>query len=138
MSNNIKKKRSGSTFIVVIGILAIIIFAATMFMSSTIHEGKQTTMSIRGLHASSLAEAAIERAMNKLAKNINKIDKNDPNPNDNMAITLRLPATEGSASLLNNQNQSANLGDDKELNLCDKAKKEFEFKKDDLVNEDFN
>ena len=122
MINSIKNKKSGSTFIVVIGILAIIIFAATMFMSSTIHEGKQTAMSIRGLHASSLAEAAIERAMNKICKNINKIDMSDPNPNDNLAITLRLPASEGSSSLLNYQNQSANLGDDKELNLCDNAK----------------
>ncbi len=136
--NNKRLKRSGSTFIVVIGILAIIIFAASLFMSSTVQEGRQTKMSIRGLHANSLAEAAIERAMTKLSKNINKIDKNDPNPNENMAVTIRLPAAEGSSSLLSYANQSANLGDDQELNLSDAAKREFEFNKDDLKNEDLD
>lgn len=135
---NIEKiKRSGSTFIAVVGILSVIIFSATSFMSSTIQEGKQTNLSIRGLHANSLAEAAIERAMSQLIKEINKIDlKSNVNlsslePKD-FAITLRLPATEGSASLAKEYKVGSNLGDDKELVLCDAAKGEIEFSKEDL------
>lgn len=124
-------KKSGSAFIVVIGILAVIIFAATMFMTSTVQEGRETNMSIRGLHATSLAEAALERAMSKLMVDINKIDL-QKTKSDALAVTLRFPAKEKSSSL----NQSGSLGTDKELDLGS-ANKEFEFKKDDLQNVSF-
>lgn len=119
-------KKSGSAFIIVIGILAVIIFAATMFMSSTIQEGKQTSMSIRGLHANSLAEAAIERAMSKIIREINHIDL-DKTTKDDLAVTLRFPIKEKSGKL----DQTGSLGTDKELDLAS-LKQDFEYKKDDL------
>ena len=67
-------KRQGNTFIIVIAVLGIIFYAASSFVASTIEEGRQTTMSIRGMHALSLAEAAIERTMTKLSEGINNVD----------------------------------------------------------------
>ena len=121
-----KNNKLGSAFIVVIGILAIIIFAATMFMSSTIQEGRQTSMSIRGLHATSLAEAALERAMSKIMKDINNIDLQKTKA-DELAVTVRIPVKEKSSAL----DQSGNLGTDTELDMGS-LKTEFEFKKEDL------
>ncbi len=122
-----RKNKSGSTFIIVIGVLAIIIFAATMFMSTTVQEGRQTSMSIKGLHASSLAEASLERAMRILTEKINKVEPSDSKAED-LGIMLRLPATEGSSTY----GQSENFGTDKELNLPELAKKEMVLTKDDL------
>lgn len=119
--------RKGSAFVIVIGVLAIIIFAATTFMTSTVEEGRQTNMSIRGLHASSLAEAALERAMRVLTEKINKVDPATAQPED-LAITIRLPAKEGSSTF----GQSENFGTDKELILSDAMKKEMTLTKDDL------
>lgn len=130
MLKGITQKRSGSAFIVVIGILGIIIFAATMFMSSTIQEGKETTMSIRGLHSASLAEAGLERAMSIILKDINNIDLDKTKAND-LSITLRLPAKEKSSALA----QTGSLGTDKELNLDNLKNREFEFNKADLETE---
>ena len=121
-----KNNKYGSAFIIVIGILGIIIFAATMFMSSTINEGRETSMSIRGLHATSLAEAALERAMSKIMKDINNIDLQKTG-SDELAVTVRIPVKEKSSSL----DQSGSLGTDKELDMGS-LKTEFEFKKDDL------
>ena len=131
MSYMKKNNRFGSAFIIVIGILGIIIFAATMFMSSTIHEGRETSMSIRGLHATSLAEAALERAMSKIMKDINNIDLQKTGA-DEIAVTVRIPVKEKSSAL----DQSGSLGTDKELDMSS-LKTEFEFKKDDLQNVSF-
>ena len=121
-----KNNKYGSAFIIVIGILGIIIFAATMFMSSTIHEGRETNMSIRGLHATSLAEAALERAMSKIMKDINSIDLQKTG-SDELSVTVRIPVKEKSSAL----DQSGSLGTDKELDMGS-LNTEFEFKKDDL------
>ena len=142
-SNNYKlrqrKDRLGSTFIAVIGIMGVIIFAATSFMSTTIQETKQTSMSIRGLHANSLAEASIERAMKIITETVNKVDKDDTdnfNMEKNFGFKLRYPATEGSSSLKDYDIQTTNLGSDKELSLSDEAKAEIEFTQDDLQSGD--
>lgn len=128
----IKNNKSGSAFIIVIGVLSVIIFAACMFMTSTIEEGRQTNMSIRGLHAASLAEAAMERAMHVLSKKINKVDPSTASAND-LSILLRLPCSEGSSTM----GQSENFGSDKALNLSDECKKEIILTKDDLQGEEF-
>ena len=126
----VKKNKSGSTFILVIGVLGIIVFAASMFMTSTIQEGRETTMSIRGLHATSLAEASIERAMRLITEKVNKVSNTDTEnfKADNFGFKLRMPATEGN----NNYGQSTNFGTDNDLNLSEEAKKEQVFTKDDL------
>lgn len=121
------QRKKGSAFIVVIGVLAIIIFAATMFMTSTIEEGRHTTMSIRGLHATSLAEAALERSMTILSQNINSVKPSEASADD-FGIVLRLPGSEGSSSL----NQGDSLGTDKQLTLSDAASKEIVLDKDAL------
>lgn len=115
-----KKNRAGSAFIIVIGVLAVIIFASTMFMSGTIEESRQTSMSIRGLHATSLAEASLERAMRVLSETINQVDP-DKATKDDLGIKLRMPATEGSSTM----GQSENFGTDNQLNLSEDMKKEM-------------
>ncbi|HNW12223.1 MAG TPA: hypothetical protein PKI71_12745, partial [Candidatus Rifleibacterium sp.] len=120
--------RKGSAFIVVVGVLGVIIFAATMFMSSTIEEGRQTTLSVKGLHATSLAEAALERAMRMIADNINDVDPTRVTAND-LSIKLRLPARAKSGVTLG---LAGNLGADEQLELDIAASEEIILTKDDL------
>ena len=126
ISNNPENGKQRA-FIIVIGVIAVIIFASTMFMSGTIEESRQTSMSIRGLHATSLAEASLERAMRILSEKINQVDP-DKASKDDLGIKLRLPASEGSSTM----GQSENFGADKQLNLSDDIKKEMVLTKDDL------
>ena len=120
--------RKGSAFIVVVGVLGVILFAATMFMSSTIEEGRQTTLSVKGLHATSLAEAALERAMRMIADNINDVDPTRVTAND-LSIKLRLPARAKSGVTLG---LAGNLGADEQLELDIAASEEIILTKDDL------
>ena len=119
--------RKGSAFIVVVGVLGIIIFAASMFMTSSVEEGRQTNMSVRGLHAASLAEASLERAMSILSKNINTVQP-DKAKKDDFGILLRLPGKEGGSGI----NTEGKLGNDKQLTLSSDAQKEIELTKDSL------
>ncbi|MFZ5952945.1 MAG: hypothetical protein ACOYXC_19735, partial [Candidatus Rifleibacteriota bacterium] len=91
--------RRGSAFVIVVGVLAIILFASTLFMSSTIEEGRQTTMSVKGLHAASLAEAGLERAMRIISEKINDVEPENLTA-DSLAVRLRLPATAKSGATL--------------------------------------
>ena len=105
--------RKGSAFIIVVGVLGVILFASTMFMSSTIEEGRQTSLSVRGLHAASLAEASLERAMRMLADEINDVNPETVSA-DALAIKLRLPARVKSGVTLG---LAGNLGEDEQLEL---------------------
>lgn len=120
--------KQGSAFIVVVGVLGVILFASTMFMSSTIEEGRQTSLSVRGLHATSLAEASLERAMRMLADNINQVDPTKVKASD-LAIKLRLPAKAKSGVTLG---LAGNLGADEQLDLDDATTEEIVLTKADL------
>lgn len=120
--------RQGSAFIVVVGVLGVILFASTMFMSSTIEEGRQTSLSVRGLHANSLAEATLERAMRMLADNVNEVDPKKVKASD-LAVKLRLPAKVKPGITLG---LSGNLGDDEQLDLDDVTTEEIILTKADL------
>lgn len=122
------KERKGSAFVIVIGVLAVILFAATMFMSSTVDEGRQTQMSVRGLHSASLAEAALERAMRVLTDEINNVEPDKAKATD-LGIMLRLPGTVQSGATLG---LGGNLGSDELLNLHSDATREIVLTKDDL------
>ncbi|MDD3147539.1 MAG: hypothetical protein PHD82_09570, partial [Candidatus Riflebacteria bacterium] len=121
-------RRKGSAFIVVVGVLGVILFASTMFMSSTIEEGRQTSLSVKGLHATSLAEAALERAMRMIADSINDVDPGKVKASD-LAIKLRLPARAKSGVTLG---LAGNLGADEQLDLDAAATEEIVLTKDDL------
>ncbi|HNX74330.1 MAG TPA: hypothetical protein PKM56_01415 [Candidatus Rifleibacterium sp.] len=123
-----KSYRKGSAFVIVIGVLGVILFASTMFMSSTVEEGRQTSISVRGLHATSLAEAALERAMRMLADSVNEVDPSKVTAKD-MAIKLRLPAKAKSGVTLG---LASNLGSDEQLDLETATTEEIILSKDDL------
>lgn len=125
-------RRRGSAFVIVVGILAIILFASTMFMSSTIEEGRHTSMSVRGLHAASLAEAGLERAMRVITEKINKLNPDELTA-DSLAVKLRLPAKVGSGG---NLGLADNLGSDELLNLSDAVTEEIVLTKEDLQGDD--
>lgn len=118
----------GSAFVIVIGVLSVIIFASTMFMTSTIEEGRQTTMSVKGLHAASLAEAALERAMSIVSEKINEVDPAEIDA-DSLSIKLRLPAKADSGVTLG---LAGNLGSDELLQLPDSVTEEIILTKEDL------
>ncbi len=120
--------RKGSAFIIVVGVLGVILFASTMFMSSTIEEGRQTSLSVRGLHAASLAEASLERAMRMLADEINDVNPETVSA-DALAIKLRLPARVKSGVTLG---LAGNLGEDEQLELDSLALEEMILSKEDL------
>jgi hypothetical protein len=121
-------QRRGSAFVIVVSILAIILFASTMFMSTTIEEGRQTSMSVRGLHAASLAEAGLERAMRVITEKINDLDPAELT-GDSLAVKLRLPAKVGSGG---NLGLADNLGSDEVLDLSDAVTQEITLTKEDL------
>ncbi len=123
-----KSDRKGSAFIIVIGVLGVILFASTMFMSSTVEEGRQTSLSVRGLHANSLAEAALERAMRMIADTVNDVDPAKVTTKD-MAVKLRLP---GKAKAGVTLGLASNLGSDEQLELDSIAAEEIILTKDDL------
>lgn len=120
--------RRGSAFIIVVGVLAIILFASTMFMSTTIEEGRQTTMSVKGLHAASLAEAGLERAMRIITDEINDLDLSKIDA-DSLAVKLRLPAKVKSGVTLG---LGGNLGSDEMLDLAESTTNEIILTKDQL------
>ncbi|MGM0599803.1 MAG: hypothetical protein ACQETH_08300 [Candidatus Rifleibacteriota bacterium] len=122
------RKKQGSAFVIVIGVLGVIIFASTMFMTSTIEEGRQTTMSVKGLHAASLAEAALERAMSIISDKINEIDPAEVDA-DSLAVKLRLPAKIDSGVTLG---LGGNLGSDELLQLPDSVTEEIILTKEEL------
>lgn len=121
-------KNEGSVFLIVIGVLAVILFAAGAFMASTIEESRQTAMSVRGLQTVSLAEAALERAMRILSDDINVV-RPDLASADDPAILLRLPAQKMASSVLG---ISGSLGGDEQLALPEKTLKEIILTKADL------
>lgn len=118
----------GSVFLLVIGVLAIIFFVAGTFMASTVDEGRQTMISLRGVHAVSLAEAGLERAMRIISDDINNVNVDEVSAED-LAILLRMPAKKMTGGLLG---ISGSLGDDEQLALPAKATKEFVLGKADL------
>ena len=120
--------RRGSAFIIVVGVLGVILFASTMFMSSTIEEGRQTTLSVKGLHATCLAEAALERAMRMIADNVNDVDPTRVTAKD-LSIKLRMPARAKSGVTLG---LAGNLGSDEQLELDTTASEEIVLTKEDL------
>ncbi|MDN5278809.1 MAG: hypothetical protein PWR01_2774 [Clostridiales bacterium] len=124
--------RKGSAFVIVVGVLGIILFASTMFISSTIDEGRQTSISVKGLHAASLAEAGLERAMRIITEKINKLDPADLTA-DSLAVKLRLPASAKSGVTLG---LSENLGSDELLELSEDVTSEMIFTKEDLQADD--
>lgn len=82
-------KNRGNVFLIIIGILAVIFTVATFFMRDTVEETYLTERSHRAIHAQCLAEAALERAMSILAKDLNDPEKmKDPT---SLANRLRLP-----------------------------------------------
>ncbi|MDD2999537.1 MAG: hypothetical protein PHV05_10795, partial [Candidatus Riflebacteria bacterium] len=121
-------KRKGSAFLVVVGILGVILFASTMFMSSTIEEGRQTSLSVRGLHAASLAEASLERAMRILSDNANEVNPKMAKATD-LSIRLRLPAKVKSGVTLG---LGSSLGADEQLDLDTAASEEIVLTKAEL------
>lgn len=121
-------KRKGSAFLVVVGILGVILFASTMFMSSTIEEGRQTSLSVRGLHAASLAEASLERAMRILSDNANEVNPKTAKATD-LSIRLRLPAKVKSGVTLG---LGSSLGADEQLDLDTDASEEIVLTKAEL------
>jgi hypothetical protein len=121
-------KNEGSVFLIVIGVLAVILFAAGAFMASTIEESRQTAMSVRGLQTVSLAEAALERAMRIVSDDINVV-RPDLASADDPAILLRLPAQKMASSVLG---ISGSLGGDEQLALPEKTLKEIILTKADL------
>lgn len=121
-------KKQGSTFLIIVGILAVIAFISTAFFSSTVQEGRQTHLSVRGLHSTSLAEAALERAMVVLSSNVNRVDPDDSSADD-IGILLRLPAQALSGQTLGLE---GSLGADDLLELPAELQQEIVFTKDDL------
>ncbi len=121
-------KKKGSVFLLVIGILAIIFFAAGTFMASTVDESRQTSISLRGVHTVSLAEAGLERAMRILSDEINNVSLDEVSADD-LAILMRMPAQKMSGSILG---ISGSLGEDEQLALPSKVTKEFVLTKEDL------
>lgn len=82
-------KTRGNVFLIIIGILAVIFTVATYFMRDTVEETYLTERSHRAIHAQCLAEAALERAMSILAKELNDTAKmKDPT---SLANRLRIP-----------------------------------------------
>lgn len=82
-------KTRGNVFLIIIGILAVIFTVATYFMRDTVEEAYLTERSHRVIHAQCLAEAALERAMSILTKDLNDPEKmKDPT---SLANRLRLP-----------------------------------------------
>ena len=128
------RRNQGSAFVIVVCVLAIILFASTMFMSSTIEEGRQTTMSVKGLHAASLAEAAIERAMRIISEKVNETDPASLSADD-LAVRLRLPAQVKAGTTLG---LADNLGTDELLNLPESVTAETVLRKEDLQPDDNN
>ncbi|GAB4269720.1 MAG: hypothetical protein Kow0029_05930 [Candidatus Rifleibacteriota bacterium] len=128
------KGKTGSAFVIVVCIMSIILVASTLFMSSTIEEGRQTSMSVRGLHAASLAEAAIERAMRIITDKINDLDSDDITA-DSLSVRLRLPARPKSGVTLGLE---GNLGSDEILDLPESVTNEIVFNKDKLQEGDDN
>lgn len=118
----------GSVFLLVIGILAIIFFAAGTFMASTVDESRQTMISLRGVHAVSLAEAGLERAMRIISDDVNNVSLDEVSADD-LAILLRMPAKKMTGGLLG---ISGSLGEDDQLALPSTVTKEFVLKKEDL------
>jgi hypothetical protein len=124
--------KKGSAFIIVVCVLGIILFASTLFMSSTIEEGRQTSMSVKGLHAASLAEAAMERTMRIITDKINDLDPAELSA-DSLAVKLRLPGRPQSGETLG---LGENLGTDELLELDSTVSEEIILTKDDLQADD--
>lgn len=124
--------RHGNAFIIVIGVLALIFVAASFFMTGTIEEGRTTQMSLRGIQAGCLAEAAIERALRIIASGVNDPNSFDTAKGkaDSVAVKLRLPLKRGGASGI--AGKSDNLGNDEQLTLDADGKKEVVLTKADL------
>ena len=123
------RKHQGSAFVTVIAVLGVIFFAASLFMTATIDEGRQTSFEIHGLHANSLAEAVLERTMFIVASDSNQVNPETANP-ESLGIRLRLPANAQSGVTLG---LGTNLGADELMDLPDKMVEEIIFTKEDLL-----
>ncbi|HNW35959.1 MAG TPA: hypothetical protein PKM25_13560, partial [Candidatus Ozemobacteraceae bacterium] len=90
-------KSRGNVFLIIIGMLAVIFTVATFFMRDTVEETYLTERSHRAIHAQCLAEAALERAMSVLTKDLNDPEKfKDPVSLANK-LRLAMPTKGGQA-----------------------------------------
>ncbi|MBI3038078.1 hypothetical protein HYY75_03355 [bacterium] len=113
-----RNRRTGVAFILVIAVIAIIIIAALFFMSSTIEHGRQASLSVQGLHANCLAEAAIERTVRIICEDANDpgiLGDEDGDP-ESVAVLLRLPRKKSGKKI---EGLKDNLGADELLDLTD-------------------
>ncbi len=115
----------GNVFIIIVSILAVIFTTATFFMKGTIEEKHQTEFSQRDAQTLCLAEAALERALGVLNRQLNASDQwKIP---DSLANRIRRPLTKGTAS----NPGKAELGNNPVLDLGDTGTK-ITLKKTDL------
>ncbi|MBI3038578.1 hypothetical protein HYY75_05930, partial [bacterium] len=121
-------RNKGSVFIIIIAILAVIFTMATYFMSGTIEEKHQTERSQRTGQTLCLAEAALERAMGVIAKELNSPQSwKDPS---SLGHLLRIPTKRtGKTSM---EGLEKKLGADELLETAENFKKPIVLKKDKL------
>lgn len=106
--------KRGNVFLIIIGILAIIFTVAIYFIRGTVEEKTLTERSHRAIHAQCLAEAALERAMNILSKDLNDPAKmKDPTT---LANRLRLPLQVAGGSTFGGLGTA--LGNDQPLDIA--------------------
>ncbi len=108
--------RRGNAFIMVVAVLAVIFIAATFFMSSTIEQGRHTEHSMRGVQSYGLAEAALERALHIIQKELNDpaVFSATSGKKDSVAVKLRMPLTRSTGTM---SGVSDNLGKDDMLDV---------------------
>ena len=116
--------RRGNVFFIIIAVLAIIFSMLTYFIKGTIEEKHITQRSLRVLQVENLAEAALERAIVKLKKELN--DSQNFNKTDSLASFIRKPLKKNKSSSLGNDK----FGKDYQLELA--SEKEFIYTKEDL------
>ncbi len=114
---NVKQRsRDGVALFIVIAVLGVLFFASAYFMSTTIDQGRQTGLSLRGLQAQCLAEAAIERTLRLLYEDLKDSQNLDPEKGkpESFAVLLRLPRKLASAA---GAGTTGSLGKDDELDF---------------------
>ncbi len=121
--------KKGNVFLAIIGILSVLGIMAVFFMNSTVQEKHQTERSHVSTEAQCLAEAALERALGILQKELNETEKfKDAN---HIACWLRSPMNvKGAAGF------SSGIGEDQELDSAAYSKK-IVLKKEDLEAGDY-